>query len=71
MDELLDEDELTDGRLDDQQHQSRGITSESHGMALVSRHIHMTRHSHDCTFICHGTSHDTHVAWHSHHVALT
>ena len=35
MDELLDEDELTDGRLDDQQHQSRGTTSESHGMALA------------------------------------
>ena len=42
MDELLDEDELTDGRLDDQQHQSRGITSVSHGMALVLRHIHIT-----------------------------
>ena len=76
MGELLDGDELTDGRVDDQQHQSRGITSESHGMALVLRHIHMTRHSHDCTFTCLGihmapTWHDTHMTWHLHHVALT
>ena len=46
MDELLDGDELTDGRVHDQQHHSRGITSESHGMALVLRHIRMTWHSH-------------------------
>ena len=45
MDELLDGEEFSDGRVDGQQHQSRGITSESHGMALVLRHIHMTRHS--------------------------
>ena len=36
MDELLDGDELTDGRVDDQQHQSQGITSESHGMVTFT-----------------------------------
>ena len=47
------EDELTDG-------QSRGITSESHGMALIR--IHTTRHSHDMA----RTRHDTYMTWQSH-----